>query len=148
MDFAPRPDHNPSSDEEMDAMSKTKDWLLQVFTWWNGQTIGTRFYTWRFGKPVGFDEFGNSYYQTADGKRRWVIYNGPIDASRIPPGWYGWIHHRFDVPPPQEDYRPRDWEKPHQPNMTGTGLAYRPKGSLLSTQERPRVTGDYDAWTP
>ncbi|MGO7203624.1 NADH:ubiquinone oxidoreductase subunit NDUFA12, partial [Rhizobium ruizarguesonis] len=22
--------------------------LVQTFTWWNGQTIGTRFATWRF----------------------------------------------------------------------------------------------------
>ena len=36
-----------------------KDWLLQIFTWWNGQTIGTRFYTWRFGRNVGSDQFGN-----------------------------------------------------------------------------------------
>ena len=68
-------------------MSKTKDWLLQIFTWWNGQTIGTRLHTWRFGKPVGEDERGNLFYQTADGKRRWVIYNGPAEASAIAPGW-------------------------------------------------------------
>ena len=33
--------------------------LKQIFTWWNGQTIGTRFHTWRFGTRVGQDEFGN-----------------------------------------------------------------------------------------
>ena len=30
----------------------------------------------------------------------------------------------------------------------GSGKAYRPKGSVLGNQHRPRVTGDYDAWTP
>lgn len=129
-------------------MSKTKDWLLQIFTWWNGQTIGTRFYTWRFGQRVGEDERGNVYYQTADGKRRWVIYNGPAEASAIGAGWHGWMHHRVDVPPTQDGYVAREWEKPHQVNLTGTGLAYRPKGSLLNTAERPRVSGDYDAWQP
>ena len=129
-------------------MSKVPPWLLQVFTWWNGQTIGTRFYTWRFGKPVGVDERGNRYYQTADGKRRWVIYNGPAEASANGPGWHGWMHHRVDTPPPQENYQAREWEQPHQVNLTGTGLAYRPRGSLLNTAERPRVSGDYDAWTP
>ena len=39
-----------------------KNLLLQIFTWWNGQTLGTRFFTWRFGKRVGEDEFGNVYY--------------------------------------------------------------------------------------
>ncbi len=37
--------------------------LLQIFTWWNGSTIGTRFHTWRFGKRVGEDQFGNVYYE-------------------------------------------------------------------------------------
>ncbi len=37
--------------------------LLQIFTWWNGQTIGTRFQPWRHGQRVGEDEFGNVYYQ-------------------------------------------------------------------------------------
>ena len=37
--------------------------LVQTFTWWNSQTMGTRFATWRFGKRVGEDEFGNVYYE-------------------------------------------------------------------------------------
>lgn len=125
-----------------------KEWLLQIFTWWNGQTIGTRFFTWRFGQKVGEDHFGNVYYQTADGAKRWVIYNGLAEASSIPPGWHGWIHHRVSTPPSQEDYVSHPWQKPHQPNHTGTASAYRPKGSLLNPAKRPRVTGDYDAWTP
>lgn len=126
--------------------------LLQFFTWWNGQTLGTRFFTWRFGKRVGEDEFGNVYYEgTTDSEgrtRRWVIYKGYSEASDIPPGWHGWIHHRVDVAPPQENYKPREWQKPHLPNLTGTTAAYRPKGSILGSGHRPRVDGDYDAWTP
>ena len=38
-----------------------KTFLLQALTWWSGQTLGTRFYTWRFGERVGEDEFGNVY---------------------------------------------------------------------------------------
>ncbi|WP_291829517.1 NADH-ubiquinone oxidoreductase subunit NDUFA12 family protein, partial [Bosea sp. (in: a-proteobacteria)] len=84
-----------------------KDWLLQIFTWWNGQTIGTRFHTWRFGERVGEDEFGNVYYRTKGGvkdgalgyQRRWVIYNGEAEASKVPPGWKGWLQHTVDVAP-------------------------------------------------
>lgn len=125
-----------------------KDTLLQIFTWWNGQTMGTRFHTWRHGVRVGEDEFGNTYYQDASGKRRWVIYNGLAEPSAIPPGWHGWMHHRVDVPPPREDYKARSWQKPHRANPTGTAEAYRPAGSILSEGTRPRSTGDYDAWTP
>ncbi|MDP3898856.1 MAG: NADH:ubiquinone oxidoreductase subunit NDUFA12 [Mesorhizobium sp.] len=129
-----------------------KNFLLQFFTWWNGQNLNTRFHTWRHGAEVGRDETGNIYYQggtDSEGRtRRWVIYNGASEASKIPPGWHGWIHHRTDVAPSQEDYKPREWQKPHEPNLTGTPAAYRPKGSILNPEERPRVTGDYDAWTP
>ena len=77
-----------------------------------------------------------------------MIYNGYAEASAIPPGWHGWMHHRTDTPPSAESYKPRDWQKPHQPNLTGTAAAYRPKGSILGAGRRPQVTGDYDAWTP
>ncbi len=84
--------------------------------------------------------------------RRWVIFNGYAEASAIPPGWHGWIHHRVDTPPSKEDYKPRDWQKPHLQNLTGSPLAYRPKGAIArpgaEPAERPRVTGEYDAWTP
>ena len=73
---------------------------------------------------------------------------GFADASSIPPGWHGWMHHRTDVSPADEDYKAREWQQPHRPNPTGTAQAYRPPGSLAATGERPRVTGDYDAWTP
>ena len=33
-------------------------------------------------------------------------------------------------------------------NLTGTPAAYRPDGSILTPASRPKVTGDYDAWTP
>ena len=55
---------------------------------------------------------------------------------------------RMPWDPPAEDYKPREWQKPHQPNLTGTGAAYRPKGSIIGQDRRPQVTGDYDAWTP
>ncbi|HEY4972054.1 MAG TPA: NADH-ubiquinone oxidoreductase subunit NDUFA12 family protein, partial [Steroidobacteraceae bacterium] len=64
-----------------------KSFLLKLFTWWNSQTFGTQFWTWRYGEAVGEDEFGNRYYRTKGGKidrglgfeRRWVIFNGYMD---------------------------------------------------------------------
>ena len=129
-------------------------WLPLLFTWWNGQTLNTMLHTWLHGVPVGKDEFGNTYYRTAKidpalgFERRWVIYSGVSEASMTPPGWYGWLHHTVDTPPTQEDYKPRDWQLPHLPNMTGTPEAWRPPGSTLRANARPQATGDYDAWTP
>ncbi len=133
-----------------------KQFFLQFFTWWQSQTLGTRFYTWRKGERVGSDEAGNVYYRVRGGKidpalgfnRRWVIFNGPAEASKIPPGWHGWLHHRVDVAPSEETYVGKDWQLPHKPNMTGTALAYRPPGALLAGGQHPKVAGDYDAWTP
>ncbi|WP_180901327.1 NADH:ubiquinone oxidoreductase subunit NDUFA12 [Martelella soudanensis] len=126
--------------------------LTKMFTWWNGSTIGTDLFTRRFGKKVGEDQFGNIYYEggvsTYGLPRRWVIYKGYADASSIPPGWHGWMHHRTDTPPPRQAYKAHEWEKPHNPNLTGTALAYRPRGSLAVEGKRNEVTGDYDAWTP
>lgn len=124
-----------------------KDFFLQFFTWWHGQTLGTRFFTWRNGELVGEDASGNKYYRSADDKR-WITYNGEIDASRVPAGWHGWLHHRTDVSPADEDYAVREWEMPHLANMTGTGGAYRPKGSLANPASRDKPVTDYEAWTP
>ena len=125
-----------------------KQFLLQIFTWWNGQTIGTRFFTWRKGIRVGDDEAGNIYYRDGADAHRWVIYNGVAEPTTVPPEWHGWLHRTVDVPPSESDYQPRAWQKPNRPNATGTPGAYRPRGSILTPETRPRATGDYDAWTP
>ena len=126
----------------------TKDFWIEIFAWWRGNTWGTRLWLRRFGESVGTDQFGNRYYRDKRSDRRYVTYNGPADASKIPPGWYGWMHHRTDILPTEENYQPHGWEKPHTGNLTGTPQAYRPDGSMLARGERPRVTGDYDAWSP
>ena len=128
-----------------------KLFLLRIFTWWNGFTFGTQLWTWRFGELVGTDDQGNRYFRTKGGKidptlgfeRRWVLYNGYAEPSRVPPEWHGWLHNVVDVPPTQESFTPREWMKPHQPNRTGTPLAHRPTGSTLSTGRRPKATGDW-----
>ena len=133
-----------------------KLFFLKLFTWWNGQTFGTQLWTWRFGELVGEDEQGNRYFRTKGRKidpslgfeRRWVVYNGYAEATRVPPSWHGWLHHTVDVAPTEETYTPREWEKPHLPNMTGTSAAYRPPGSTLASGRRPKATGDYQPWTP
>ncbi|GLK76128.1 NADH dehydrogenase [Methylopila jiangsuensis] len=132
--------------------------LTDIFTWWNGATVGTRFALSRGGEFVGEDEFGNRYYRLKNDpeknaafgtERRWVVYSGYAEASAIPTGWHGWMHHTVDTPPVDESYAPRSWQKPHRANGTGTAQAYRPKGSALSPERRrPAATGDYEAWTP
>lgn len=125
-----------------------KNFFLRFFTWWNGHTVGTNFYLWRKGERVGEDELGNVYYRAENDKRRMVMYNGEADASKIPAGWHAWMHHRSDTAPVDQTYVAKGWQLPHQANMTGSALAYRPPGSIMTKETRPQVTGDYEPWTP
>ncbi|MCP5085997.1 MAG: NADH:ubiquinone oxidoreductase subunit NDUFA12 [Rhodobacteraceae bacterium] len=120
--------------------------ILRLFTWWNGQTLNTQFFTWRKGVRVGEDAEGNIFYQSRDGVKRWVIYNGECEASRVTPDWHGWLHHTYDSPPTDAPLVHKAWEKPHQENLTGTALAYAPAGSLRHAN--PAERSDYDAWQP
>lgn len=120
--------------------------LKRLVTWWNGSTIGTQIYTMRNGQKVGEDDEGNVYYQTRDGQRRWVIFNGEAEASRISPDWHGWLHHTFDESPADRPLAHKAWEKPHHPNLTGTAAAYAPPGSLR--RAHPAERRDYEAWSP
>ena len=120
--------------------------ILSLFTWWNSQTLNTRIYTWRHGVKVGEDEQGNIFYETRDGKRRWVIFNGEAEASRVDANWHGWLHHTFKKPPTEKPLAHKEWEKPHSENLTGTSMAHAPAGSLRNTNPVHRT--DYEAWQP
>ena len=120
--------------------------LLRAVTWWNGQTWGTQFHTWRHGAKVGEDNQGNVFYQSDGGKRRWVIFNGEAEASRVSPEWHGWLHHTWDEPPTKAPLRRKSWEKPHIENLTGTPAAYAPAGSIRRPVPAERT--DYEAWQP
>ncbi len=120
--------------------------ILRAFTWWDGQTLNTQFWTWRKGTKVGEDDQGNFFYQTSDGKRRWVIFNGEAEASRVSPDWHGWLHHTWDEPPSKAPLPHKAWEKPHKKNLTGTPAAYAPPGSIR--QPEPQARSDYEAWVP
>lgn len=123
-----------------------KKFLLSFLTWWNSETLNTRYFTWRKGVRVGEDEQGNVYYRSRDDRKRWAIFNGEMEGSRIPPGWSGWLHHTWDEPPPDRPLMRKDWEEPHQENLTGTGLAYAPPGSIR--RGIPAARSDYEAWQP
>ena len=108
--------------------------------------------TWLFGRYVGQDMFGNRYYvsrrQSESSKqRRWVVYHGKAEASKVPPMWHAWLHYVTDEVP-ETQAKAYEWQKQHEQNLTGTSLAYRPPGHILSGGTRKKATGDYEAWQP
>ena len=125
--------------------------IKRIFIWWEDSTIGTWLFTFRKGEEVGKDDSGNVYYRSKKSgpeERRWVIYNGSIEASRVPPEWHCWLHKTVDQPPSLVPPLVQDWEKDHLPNQTGSKGAYFPPGSPISGGEREAATGDYEAWKP
>jgi NADH:ubiquinone oxidoreductase subunit len=73
-------------------------------------------------------------------------YKGEPEGSKVPSEWHAWLHHTVDELPGERGHYA--WEKPHQPNLTGTPLAYHPQGSVLRGGHRARATGDYEPWSP
>jgi NADH:ubiquinone oxidoreductase subunit len=118
-------------------------------------TMGTWLYTMIAGQLVGRDGFGNRYFRDRFGARRfagrrekrWVLYRGAPEASKVPPEWHAWLHQTVEEPP-QGDRPARPWQLPHEPNRTGTAEAYRPPGHDFKGGQRARATGDYEAWKP
>ena len=94
----------------------------KIFTWWNQYTLGTKIKTLFFGKFVGKDHLGNKYYESKKGKR-WVIYNGEINASKIESDWYQWMHYQIDTNPSKVKVSKHSWQRPHSDNKTGTELS-------------------------
>jgi NADH:ubiquinone oxidoreductase subunit len=112
-------------------------------------TISTKIFTKLRGKLIGTDEFGNKYYEDkkkdASGKnKRWVMYNGLAEPSKVPPNWHGWLHYTTNEVP-DEFYK---WQKPYTPNLSGTKNAYFPAGHEAKGGVRNKVSSDYEAWQP
>ena len=105
--------------------------LKTIFTWWDGATFGTQLFTRRMGSRVGTDSLGNVYFQGGKdvhgNPRRWVIYAGSNDASRVPPEWHGWLHGTLAETPDKALPPVRAWQAraPSQHDRHARGLSPR-----------------------
>jgi len=115
--------------------------------------LGTILYTWFKGNFVGTDKEGNKYYTNsknykAKEAKRWVVFNGEIEASRVPPHWHAWLHKMTDEPPIHYVHS-YNWQKDHNANQTGTSNAYYPSSHPLSkSSENFKPKPDYESWKP
>ncbi len=115
--------------------------------------LGTRITTWLSGNYIGRDEFGNRYYEArslklrqGNARKRWVLYEGMAEPSKVPPQWHGWLHYTHAAP--LATGKRYGWQKDHLPNLTGTVRRYLPKGHLLGRAKRAPATADYQPWKP
>ena len=72
--------------------------------------------------------------------KRWVIYNDEIDASKIPVEWFSWMHYTKNKIEKDHELKKYDWQKPHQPNLTGTDKAYFPNKNKNVSEKK------YKSW--
>lgn len=104
------------------------------------------------GRKIGRDAHGNTYFESRrvvpvyNRTRRYVVTAGAQEATKVPPEWHAWLHHTTEAP--LDERRRHAWQKDHQPNLTGTAQAWRPRGHDYSGGHRALTTGDYEAWSP
>ena len=126
-----------------------KKFITFLFTWWNGNTVGTSLYTLLYGIKIGEDYLGNSYYESKDKKNRWCIYHDQSEASRISPEWNNWL--RFVSNAALTDNNKMFyWQKKFSGNDSGLQNAYRPSmiKSVSQKESLESYEYDYKAWNP
>ena len=122
--------------------------MSEAFSWVRrASQAGTRLMTALCGELVGEDDYGNRYYETRQGRfcgkpRRWVLYAGAPEATKVPPEGFAWLHGQCDQPLPKQGASRYGWLKPHHPNLTGTEAADYPLGhTLCRLSQKGRVSG-------
>lgn len=117
--------------------------------------VHIRLFTFLSGaRKIGTDSLGNTYYEHKARKnyshpRRWVLYAGSPEPSRIPPEWHGWLHYQTDAVPDDRSSGFRQlWQRPPRENMTGTARAYHPSRHPPAEGRRAEAAQDYEPWTP
>lgn len=108
--------------------------------------------TWIKGRYIGQDQFGNRYYRERflfmkpnRRPKRWVIYFGEPEASKIPPEWFSWLHYISEEPLTALSY---PWQKPYTPNATGTKDAYLPAFHHVRGGRPFEKARHFEAWHP
>ena len=107
--------------------------------------LGTIIYTWLKGNFVGEDNMGNKYYTNSKNSssinaKRWVIYNGEIEASKIPNEWYSWMHFINNNIENTHQIKKYEWQKEHLSNQTGSENSYHPKKNKNAVKKK------YNSW--
>ncbi len=84
-----------------------------------------------FAKKMGQDQFGNLYFEhkkhviSTGKKKRFCIYNGTPESSRVPAMFHSWLHYITDDINAIKFLSKYSWQKDHTINMTGTEKAYK-----------------------
>ncbi|MFA6280135.1 MAG: NADH-ubiquinone oxidoreductase subunit NDUFA12 family protein [Bdellovibrionales bacterium] len=131
-------------------MNEAFSWIRQL------AQIGTKLTVVLFGRLAFTDAYDNRYYvvqkprwRSKATEKRWVLYAGAPEATKVPPEAFVWLHHLCDQPLPKVGRTRYGKDVEHHPNLTGTVVASFPSGYGLSLKKGtlPRHR-DNQAWQP
>ena len=113
----------------------------------------TKIRTFFFYNYIGKDQFGNKYYEQKPRKevgalKRIVKYNGLPEASKVPPGWHGWLHHNNNNIPNNQTNQEYHWQRQHLPNLSGTVHLKLPTKYIDNSKNDTNNETQYNAWAP
>lgn len=96
---------------------------------------------------VGKDQFGNRYFignnkNYLGQAKRFVIYNGQDEGSKVPPMWHAWLHYLSDDVPTVDNNKVYNWQQEYVPNLSSTKCAYNLAQSSCTKIET------YSKWSP
>jgi NADH:ubiquinone oxidoreductase subunit len=99
-----------------------------------------RIYLHFFATKVGSDEYGNQFFElkTSDylgRKKRYCLYNGYVEASKISPEWHPFMHYQIEAKAVKKTFKQYKWQKPFVPDTTLSGSKFLPKNHLLYKEE-------------
>ena len=107
-----------------------------------------KFYSKFFAKKVGVDSYENTYFSKKSNspknnfrEERWIIYEGEVEASKVPPQWNSWLHHATNKIPRDDEAKP-NWIKKHKANKR------RKTDEENLNFNNSEVTNTYDRWDP
>tara|TARA_B100001057_G_scaffold437649_1_gene469604 strand:- start:298 stop:651 length:354 start_codon:yes stop_codon:yes gene_type:complete len=108
--------------------------------------IFLKIYSNFFAKKMGSDEYGNIYYSKSSKsvvnnfrERRWVIYKGEVEASKVPQEWNAWLHHSVNNIPDKRSRKPK-WIKKH--------IVNKPRNINEVILENKYQKKSYEIWKP
>ncbi len=100
-----------------------------------------KIYLFLFATKVGEDEYGNSFFELKrkdylGRKKRYCLYNGVVEASKISPEWHPFMHYQIDVDEVKKTFKQYKWQKPATPITTLSKDKYLPKNHILNAQKK------------
>ena len=93
-----------------------------------------------FGNKVGEDEYGNQFFELKrvdylGRRKRYCLYKGSPEASKISPEWHPFMHYQIDAKDVKTTFRQYKWQKPYVPDTTLSQNKYLPKEHPLYDQK-------------